>query len=245
MAKTAKRQFPKVKGQVVILDSNTLRKLSFSSATFVKVPVNIGDALRESADKRSWKDFSLYVKFLDLKTQNPNCGTFAIQTGHRYYQRLIKRLITRGWAWKEGRTIKLKAYQEVWRQMGVQRVRVKNIIRYKYWKLPVSMFSQERRIHKGKGKPVQGYLKELETEIRKRIAKRKSGQMRYALKEKDRDTSQTTYSAKSAASCFGYKGTATGSKLRKEYFSVIEDEAKPRFNRARGRYEEPTKRIAL
>lgn len=243
MAKNTKRQFPKVKGQVVL--ENTLRKLSCSPAAFIKVPVTIGDALRESADKKSWKDFSLYCKYLDLKAQNPDCGTFEIYHSHRYYQRLVKRLIQRGWAWKEGRTIKLKAYQAVWKLMGIQRVRVKDIIRYKYWKLPIAKFSRERRIHECKGKPVQGYLKEIEIEIRKKIAKRKSAQIVYALKEKDRDISQTTYSAKSAASCFGYKGTATGSKLRKEYFTVIDENSKPKFNKARGRFEEPTKKIAL
>lgn len=247
MAKNAKRQLSEVKGQVV-LDSNTFQKLSHSPAAFLKVPTNIGDALKESASKKGWKDFKLYVGYLDMKAQNPNCGTFDIEVSARYYQRLVKKLVERGWAWREGRCIKLTAYQAVWRSMNIQRVKFKKMSRFKYWKIPIDKFSAERRIHHGKGLPVKGYLKEIEDEIRKRIARRKRAQMRYALKEKDRDTSRATFSAKSAASVFGYNSPQSGSKLRSKFFSVIpmtEEQAKPRFNKARGRYEEPTKEIAL
>lgn len=247
MAKNAKRHFLEVKGQV-LLESNTFQKLSHCPAAFLKVPTNIGDVLKESAGKGSWKDFKLYVRYLDVKAQNPNCGTFDIEVSPRYYQRLIKKLVERGWAWREGRTIKLKAYQAVWRSMNIQRVKIKKMSRFKYWKIPIDKFSVERRIHDGKGLSVKGYLKEIEDEIRKKIARRKRAQIAYALKEKDRDTSRATFSAKSAASVFGYKSPQSGSKLRSKYFSVIPmtaEQAKPRFNKVRGRYEEPTKEIAL
>lgn len=236
-----KRQLLKVKGLVSTtsyLDSeyNTFQKVSHPCSDFIKCPVNIGDSLRERSDAKGWKDFKLYVGYLDLKVQNPDIGTFQICHSHRYYQRLIKKLIAKGWAERIGRTIHLRAYQYVWRQMGVSRVNHKGILRFKYWKIPVDQFSDERKT----------YMKEIENEIRKRITKRKLAQFRYALKEKE--NTQATFSAKSAGSLFGYRSPATGSKLRIKYFDIIpmtEEQAKPRYNKERGRYEEPTKKIAI
>jgi len=238
--KNEKRQFSKVKGlgsTTIYLDReyNTFRKVSHSVSGFIKCPVNISDSLRDKSDRKSWKDFKLYVKYLDLKVQNPDCGTFQICHSHRYYQRVIKQLLAKGWAWKEGRAVYLKAYQWVWRDMGINRVQYKGYLKFRYWKIPTDGFSLERK----------AYLKEIETEIRKRIAKRKLAQFRYALTEK---ADKATFSAKSAGSQFGYKSPSTGSKLRKHYFSVVQvpaEQAKPRYNRDRGRYEEPTKQIAI
>lgn len=234
-----KRHFLEVDGSGIttIEDSsiNTFRKVSHSPSEFIKVPVNIGEMLKDGHKRKSWKDFKLYVKFLDLKVQNPNCGTFQIFHSHRYYQRVIKQLTARGWAWREGRKVFLKAYQHVWRDLGITRVNVARIERFKYWKIPISTFSEERKT----------YLKEIEDEIRKRITKRKLAQIRYALKEMD---TQATFSAMSAGSTFGYRSPSTGSKLRQKYFSLVPttpEESKPRFNKAHGRYEEPTRKIAL
>ena len=242
LMKNTKRQFSKVNGMVVLLsidrEYNTFRKVSHSVSGFIKCPVNISDSLRDKSDRKAWKDFKLYVRYLDLKVQNPDFGTFQICHSARYYQRLIKQLIAKGWAWKEGKTIFLKAYQYVWRDMGINRVEYKGHLKYKYWKIPTDGFSLERKV----------YLREIEDEIRKRISKRKLAQMRYALKANGEVTDKATFSAKSAGSLFGYKSPSTGSKLRKHYFSVVEvpaEQAKPRYNRDRGRYEEPTKQIAI
>ncbi len=240
-----KRHILKAKGG----SKNSLHFLSFSSLEFIKCPVNIADALKESANKKisrrhnskAWKDFRLYVKYLDLKVQNPNVGTFQIIHSHRYYQRTVKQLISKGWAFRKGRTIYLRAYQHVWKDLGVYQVDDDGIPRFKYWKIPVSIFSAERKT----------YLKEIEDEIRKRITKRKLAQIRYALKGKGEGltrANQATFSAKSASTLFGFTSDATGSKLRQKYFNVLPmtpEESKPRFNKQRGRYEEPTKRIAL
>src|SRR5687768_14906759 len=102
MVNFSKRHFSKVSGRssTTILDSkhNNLQKLSRPSADFIKCPVNIGDSLKKQSDTKAWKDFKLYVKYLDLKVQNPDCGTFHIEQSHRYYQRTIKQLIKKGWA---------------------------------------------------------------------------------------------------------------------------------------------------
>lgn len=240
-----KRQVLKAKGG----SKNSFRLLSFFSASFVKCPVNIGDALTESAndviEKRKfnkvWKDFRLYVKYLDLKVQCPDLGMFKIQYSHRYYQRTISDLIAKDWAYRKKGIIYLRAYQFVWKSLGIYRVNDNGIPRFKYWKIPVEKFSMTRK----------DYLKELEDEIRKRIAKRKLAQIRYALKGKGESSARAdhaTFSARSAGTLFGFTSSSTGTKLRQKYFNVLpmtKEEAKPRFNKARGRYEEPTKKIAI
>lgn len=251
MSENSKRHFSKVKEGYSTKYSNTFRKLSYSTyellkSQFIKCPVNIGDWLKRESNKKAWKVFKLYVKFLDMKVQNPNCGIFQITHSHRAYQRVIKTLIEKGWVSREKRVVFLRAYQHVWRDMGISRVSMgkgkRKILKFKYWKIPISLFSENRK----------DYLKEIEDEIRKRISKRKRAQMRYALKEKEKDNTKATFSSKSAGSLFGYKSTSTGTKLRNKHFEVIEPKtpeeiqaAKPKWINERGRYEEPTKQIAL
>ncbi|MFZ2904600.1 MAG: hypothetical protein WAZ98_00225 [Cyclobacteriaceae bacterium] len=225
------RHISKVKGKDII----PYEKCRFPQSDFIKVPVNIGDSREKYSTSRGWKDFKLYCKYLDLKVQNPNCGTFRIEHTHRAYQRTIKALIKRGWAWRDGRVIKLKAYQFVWRSMGINRVKVENILKFKYWKISVSIFSEKRK----------DYLRQIENVIREKIASRKLAQIRYALKAKGEKKDQVTFSAMSASSLFGYRSRSTGSKVRKKFFSVVETESKPYFNSKHGRFEEPTKKIYL
>lgn len=238
--KKQKRQLLKVKGGYY----NSPRLLSYPSAQWIKCPVNIADALKDAASRKikyghsakAWKDFKLYVKYLDLKVQYPDLGIFKIFHSHRYYQRTIKQLIAKGWAERKKGIISLRAYQFVWNDMGINRVDDAGVLKYKYWKIPVDIFSAERKT----------YLKEIEHEIRKKITKRKLAQIRYALKGKG--LTQATFSAKSAGTTFGYTSDCTGSKLRQKYFDVIpmtKEEVKPKFNKQRGRYEEPTKQIAI
>jgi hypothetical protein len=83
--------------------------------------------------------------------------------------------------------------------------------RFKYWKIPIEIFSPERKT----------YLKEIEHEIRKKITKRKLAQIRYALKGKGESLAradQATFSARSAGTLFGFTSPATGTKLRQKYF---------------------------
>lgn len=231
MPKNAKRQ--KSKGiEQGISSSNYLQKLSheYKQAEFVKCPVNIAGI--------TYLDMRLYIKYLDLKAQNPDCGTFKIFHTKRSYQRDIKEMVERGWAMRDGNEIKLRAYQEVWRRLGIPQLRIKHINRYRYWKIPTENFLGERR----------KYLPELEEYIRKKMANRKLAQMRYALKEQGVKTYQATFSAFSASLLFGYKSPSSGSNLRKKYFEVIpmtKEEAKPYFNIKNGRYEDPPKKIAL
>lgn len=235
--KNHKRHFLKGNGRdlLPILDRciNTFQKLSQPSATSIKVPKNIGEAIAEH--RINWKDLRAYIRYLDLKVQNPNVGTFRTEHSHRYYQRTIKDLITRGWASRENGVILLRAYQSVWRSMGITRTNQKGILKFSYWKISVDGLSNERKV----------YLRQIEDEIKKLITERKRRQIRWALGD---GSNSVTFSAKSAASMFGYNSPATGSKLRQKYFGVIPmtpEEAKPRFIKERGRFEEPTKQIAI
>ncbi|MFN5169601.1 MAG: hypothetical protein ACK5DD_08250 [Cyclobacteriaceae bacterium] len=203
------------------------------SADFLRVPV--------SMEGVPWKVFKLYVKYLDLKAQNPDVGSFRIYYAKRSYQKAIKEMIAKDWAFDRGRgEVKLRAYPHVWRLMGIRRTLCGNILKYRYWKIPIVGFSDERR----------HYLKEIENKIRQRMAKRKGAQIRRALSNKGtRGNDRATFAGRSASLLFGYKSPATGSKLRKTYFPVIEyqtpEEAKPYFNKANGRYENRTKQIAI
>lgn len=272
MADFTKRHFSKVGG----LDTSTsylcsehkdFRKLSHPKSEFLKCPMNIGDSLTRNSWKKDckrklWKDFNLYIKYLDMKVQNPDCGTYKneIKKEERYYQRLAKQLIKKGWAYRKDKIVHLRAYQYVWRDLGITRVKDKKsgIQKFKYWKIPLHRFPSEKRYYKvidtsnpikKNGKPnyiVMGYLKEVEDYLRKKISERKRAQFRWALKEKD--NTRATFSSRSAGSLFGYKSPSSGTKLRTKYFEVIpmtEEEAKPKWIKERGRYEEPTKQIAI
>lgn len=236
--KKGKGQLSKAKGGYS--NSNTLQMLSLPTVEFVKCPVNIGESLKWNSEKKAWMDFRLYLKYLDLKAQNPNAGTFKIyqKDAKKYYERTIKSLVAKGWAAKKGRIVLLKAYQYVWRDLGINRIETKDKRHFKYWKIYVSNFSTSRT----------EYLKELREEIYKRIAKRKLAQFRRALKEKGVFSNEATFSARSAGSTFGYRSPSTGSKLRDKYFEVIQlspEESKPKYNPKKGRFEEPTKRIVI
>lgn len=225
-----KRQLSQVLEKGPLLYSNTFRKVSHSVATHIKCPVNIGEV--------SWKLFRLYVRYLDLKAQSPDLGTFKIYHTRRAYQRVIKSLIEKGWATRTKGTVSLRAYQYVWRAMEIDRVRIRGVLRFKYWKIPIDRLPSER----------QDYLKEIENIIRKKVTMRKLAQLRFALNEKGLNKDQATFSARSTSDLFGYRSTSSGSKLRKRYFEIIPqspEQAKTYFNHAHGRWEDPPKRIAL
>lgn len=201
------------------------------TAEFLRVPVNIEGV--------PWRVFRLYVKYLDLKAQNPDAGVFKIYHSRRSYQKAIKEMISKGWVFDRGRgEVKLRAYPFVWRQMGIQQLRFKNILKYRYWKIPVDLFSDER----------PKYLKQIEKEIRRRMAVRKAAQVRRALSNKGTRDDSATFAGMSASLLYGYRSAHSGSKLRDFFFEVLPqtpEEAKPYFNKVRGRWENRTKRIDL
>jgi hypothetical protein len=202
---------------------------------FLKVPLNFEGV--------TYKDRRLYCRYLDFKAQSES-GVFKIylKRYRRTYYRDFQRLIDRGWASPchegEDGSISLRAYQYVWRDLGIQPCRMRGRhgkFGYNYYKLDVDLLPLERG----------NYLKAIEDSIRKKQATRQAAQMRWSLKRKGMDNTKANFGANAAARLFGYKSASSGSKVRKQYFSVIEAPSLPYFNCARGRYEEPVKQIAL
>lgn len=203
---------------------------------FIKVPVNFNGV--------PYKDRRLYVRFLDMKLQTTE-GIFRIKVRRhrRTYYREAAKLVDKGWARRctpgEKGLVALRSYQHVWRDLGVMRYPIRrrgNRAGYVYYKVPCGHFADDRPT----------YLRQIECEIKKRLAKRQAAQIRWRLNNKAcNENTQATFSARSAARLFGYRSPSTGSKLRKENFEVIPGPSVPYFNRVTGRYEEPTKRIAL
>lgn len=197
---------------------------------FIKVPVNF--------ENITFRDFRLYLKFLDCKAQTTE-GVFKIQCTPRYYYRVASDLVDRGWARQcaptEDGKFALKAYQFVWRDLGISKVNSTHGPAFRFFKIYTDGLSLDR----------VNYMRELEKIVRDRLARRREAQIRWSLRKAGSETTKANFSAKSAALLFGYRSSSSGSKLRKMYFSVIEQDSKPYFNRANGRYEEPTKQIRL
>ncbi len=222
----------------------------------IKVPVDINIL--------SKKDFALYITFLDMKMQAPEVGTFEIQHSKRYYQRMVKKLIAKGWAWREKRKIYLKSYHHVWRQLKFPKTKVNGHYKVRVWCLWTDKFISDKlkEYEPGTRKVIGGYLKEMTDAIRKLMAQRKRKQIRFAkvrkikngkacgdwvLKDRSLDTTVATFSASQASRLFGYRSPQSGAKLREQYFEVTKDERYKRlyWNKERGRYEFPTKYIEL
>lgn len=232
---------------------------------FLKVPVNYFGTISKVVDGKSIEipliPFGLqrlYIKYLDCKAQsiegvfmNPGSRKWG-PARRQHYRRAILALKERGWAEPCGKgengDISLRAYQYVWRDLGIKRFSVNDNSRfmasrrgsgerYSYFKIPLDDLADDPAT----------YSKEIQDTINKYLSKRKRAQMRWRLKKSSSkvDLTQATFSAKRAALLFGYRSPSTGSKLRKKYFSIVETTEKPGFNPVRGRWEEPCKRVAL
>lgn len=197
---------------------------------FIKVPLNLEGV--------NYKDLRSYIKYLDCKAQTPE-GIFKIYCSKRYYYRTINMLIVRGWASicleTENGRISLRAYQYVWRSMGVDQMIFKGRNSFRFYKIELERLADDRKT----------YLKQIEEIIRQKMAKRRAAQIRWNLLKAGQETDQANFSAKSAALLFGYRSPSTGSKLREKHFDLIPSESKPYFDRIEGRFKEPCKRIAL
>lgn len=203
-----------------------------SAIAFLKCPINFENV--------SFQDRRLYINYLDCKSQSVE-GIFKVYNtpNKRNYYRMAKKLIDRGWASPcrggENGNISLRAYQFVWRDLGIPQMHVQTRSAFVYFKIEREKLSTDR----------ETYVKEIDTIIKRYSAKRRAAQIRWNLNKQGLNSSQANFSAMSAALLFGYRSVSSGSKLRKENFSMIEGKSIPYYNKVRGRFEEPTKRIAL
>ena len=199
---------------------------------FLKVPVN--------AQFKSFKDLRLYCIYLDMKAQTPE-GVYKIQIRSLkdYVSRSFKKLVARGWASKNNDgSFSLRAYQYVWRDLGIYQIEVKRHFKYRYKKIWIDSLPIDRT----------EYLKELEEIINQHIAKRKAAQIRWRLLETGNKLSEATFGSIKAANLFGYRSASSGSKLREKYFSLIpqtEDQKKQYWNPAKGMYQNHCRMIAV
>ncbi len=199
----------------------------------------------------------LYIKYLDCKAQTVE-GIFKNQWNRKwspgqrqYYRRAINKLLESGWARPvaggEDGDIAVRAYQHVWRDLGIKRFIKKDRKRfrdarlgsgefYSYFKIPIRDLAEDRKV----------YNMQITDTIQKHVAERKRAQIRQRLNSSSSSKiDKATFGAKRAALLFGYKSPSTGSKLRKKNFSIVETDEKPSFNRRNGRWENPCKQIAL
>lgn len=230
--------------ELKVIEGSINRSITFQklSPTFVKVPLNLAGI--------PFRLQRAYVGFLDCKAQTIE-GTFHNNWDHaprRFYQRLMKKLVDLGWASRVSPgVISLRTYQHVWRSMGIGRLNKQNPRGWKdtkrkasgtgwvFYKITTDSLDGERA----------GYYMQIEKIIRTSIAKRMQAQIRWRLNKRQTNHNQATFTSSGSAALFGYRSPASGSKLRKRFFEVIPSNDKPYFNRVNGRYELPTKQIAI
>lgn len=228
-----------------------------AQVTHLKIPINF--------EGIPFKLQRLYTKYLDCKAQTIEGvfhNTFSRSKNPKdreYYRRVMKELVRVGWASQEQSGISLRAYQHVWRDLAIERLRKRDVTRFEdkgrkssgqffgYFKISIDELPQHRKTTKDKetGKVQIGYSDQIQEKIFTELAKRRRAQMRWTLKKRGVFTKEARFACISAATLFGYRSASTGSKLRKSFFSVIDSEDKPYFNQINGRWEDPVKRIAL
>lgn len=214
------------------------------SLPFLKVPKDFGNI--------PYKDQRLYCLFLDCKAQNRH-GVFSnifsrkYSPSHRqYYRRAMRLLLSRGWATRLPEGISLRSYLHVWRDLEIKPVAKRNRKKFKDKRLGSGHYFAYYKIDCSNinGKPSE-IKKQIGEVIKKMIAERKSAQIRWMLNKRQRGITQATFGASATALLFGYHSAASGSKLRDKYFKVLPGVGKAGFNKEKGRWEEPCKRIQL
>jgi hypothetical protein len=254
------------------MDDNRIERYNFrkylrvdtKDVPFVRVPVNFtGITLSRVNGKVKRLPMipytlqRLYIQYLDCKAQTSE-GIFTNfwsrkrgASNRQHYRRVISALLKQGWARpctnEENGDIALRSYRYVWRQLGIERFRVKDRRKFfdqkKYssgeqysdFKIYCSDLSDDRKT----------YYQQIKNIIHKKLTDRKCAQIRWRLKKgrKHSDITQATFGAESAALLFGYRSSSSGSKLRKKNFSVLPSNGKPKF--LNGEWREPCKLIAL
>lgn len=186
------------------------------SSRVIKIPTNIKIKNRPL--------LKAYAGYLLLKTFNPEGRILVKDISQKkgdkdFYSRLLKNLVSLGWATKNGGCFYLTAYQSVWRKMGIEKFMIKKIRqeRFSYAKFYVE------DIPKTRAKCIKRILKLIE----KHVCERKLEQIKYGLSiAKSRKTGVNNsekpvqYSAKSVAKLLGYKSRNSGHRARPKYFKM-------------------------
>jgi hypothetical protein len=187
---------------------------------FIKIPKNIFSIHP--------RDAKLYAAYIDFKAFNPEGNILKSQQNKRkrdrhYYRYWANRLVEKGWATKTDNGIALKAYQHVWRSLDVERYWNQAIGRYKfaYVKISVEDLPLERK----------AYFRKIQDILLERVASNKVRQIKWRLNNrqavvKSTNTTETFLSCKKVAQLFNLTSETSGSKYRKAFFELIDEQPK-------------------
>jgi hypothetical protein len=167
-----------------------------------------------------------YVMFLDLKAFNPQGRISKTDLNRRredrqYYNRAMKRIISLGWATEVNGVYYLKSYPAVWRMMGIERFKIKqlNQLKFAYVKIDITTLPERRT----------EYLKHLKDLIEKHICDRHQAQMKYRLNIVKRsrrpigkcEVEKPVYlSSAKVANILGYKSHSAAMDKREKYYPM-------------------------
>lgn len=182
-----------------------------SSVTFVKVPVCLYDA--------STKNIRLYSAFLDFKAFNAEGfieNLFRRKADRFYYRYWRRKLIAKGWAIETRSGLSLVSYQQVWRDLDVQRTWNKKLRRFKfnYRKIHLESLPVERK----------QYFKHLQDLVQKIIASNVRRRIKWRLRNKQKEETETFLSCRTVARLFHLQSPSSGHKYRKKLFEVVPEE---------------------
>jgi hypothetical protein len=188
-----------------------------NSSRFIKIP--------KALCQCSPAEAQLYAAFLDFKAWNPEgiitSSSMIIRRADRhFYGYWMTKLVRRGWATERitqrGKIFSLKAYQDVWRDMGVQPSWCRKIKRYKfvYSKVDVADLPLERK----------EYIRKLKDLLLSQVAGNKVRQIKYRLRTTQSpvtDKTATYISSRAISELFLLRSSRSGHKYRLRFFEVI------------------------
>lgn len=190
-----------------------------NSSRFLKIP--------KALCQCSPREAQLYAAFLDFKTWNAEgiitSSSMIVRRADRYfYNYWMTKLVRRGWATERrtlhGKIFSLKAYQDVWRDMGVQPSLCPKIKKYKfvYFKVEVADLPLDRR----------EYIRKLKDLLLSQVAGNKVRQIKHRLRTTQSpvtDKTATYISSRTISELFLLRSSRSGHKYRQRFFEVIQE----------------------
>lgn len=187
-------------------------KTTNSTKFFYKIPVNLNIPV---------KTLQAYAAYLWFKKVN-RFGHFTKSDLDKKYRNRnnywLKKLVSMGLITVSGDRYFIKGYQEVWRIMGVKKLRKNSgIYAYKYTSFILDNDDT--------------FLKDVKDGVFRHLVERKKNQIAYRLasgrlsrREIRRRGTSVKLSGTRTAEMFGYKSFSSGLKYRRKYFKVYTGE---------------------
>lgn len=186
-------------------------KTQNSSKLLLKVPTNISVPV---ATLHCYAAYLWFKKFDRFGVINPSKLPKQYRNRTNYW---LKRLLSVGFIERQGDCYTLKAYQAVWRLMGIKKCKTKSDhFKFKYWKLVIDND--------------KSFLAQVKDGVFKHLARRIKNQIAFRLvngrtsKIKGIRRNHVELSGNTTAKLFGYAYWTSGVKYRNKYFKVIKGE---------------------